>query len=162
MHRSSFSTLMTLGLSVALGLATSACGGSDDDDAATPGTTHIEIEGSWSSDFGGTETIDDDSWSTSYGAQDIVAYSNGDREAVLSGPDFTDPEKTVFSRVVWTEPADGIFYYCTATFGCETAELTATGDDDDDNKVCDPPMVDETDLDGAGCAGFSWTKLSKE
>jgi hypothetical protein len=92
-----------------------------------------------------------------------VEFSNGERDAVLSGPDFADPEKTVYSRVVWTKPEDGSFYYCTATYGCETPDQTLAGDDDDENHVCDAPMVDETDLDGVGCGGaFPWSLLTQE
>jgi hypothetical protein len=165
MNRSSFQTVITWSLSAALSAFSLGCEEGD----ITPQTsenTHIEIEGSWGNElFGQSEVIDDTTWSTDFGSGptvlEIVEFSNAERHAVLKGADYIDPEKTVYSRNVWTAPEGDSFYFCTASYGCETPELTATGDDDDDNKVCDPPMPDETDLDGNGCGGFSWTKLTK-
>jgi hypothetical protein len=165
MNRLSLQTVIAWSFSVALSAFSVGCEEGD----ITPGPsedTHIEIEGTWGNElFGQTDTIDDTSWSTetSFGTtvSEIVEFSNAERYAVLGGPDLADSEKTVYSRVVWTAPDGDSFYVCTASYGCETPELTATGDDDDKNKVCDPPMPDETDLDGAGCGGFSWTKLTK-
>jgi hypothetical protein len=167
MNRSSFLALIpSLSLVLSLGLV----GCAEGDIAPAPGGDGdgIEIEGTWeNTDFGATQiyVIDGESWSADYGdgptVSDIVEFSNSERYAVLSGPDFMDPEKTVYSRNVWTEPAGDSFYFCTATFSCETVELTASGDGDDESIACNATMPDETDLEGEGCAGFPWTKLSK-
>jgi hypothetical protein len=164
MIRSSF-TAVRIGLLVGLTLGAFGCAEGDIEPAAGDGAG-IEIEGTWGNAlFGETDVIDDESWSSDFGdgptVSEIVEFSNSERYAVLSGADFTDPEKTVYSRIVWTEPEGDSFYFCTATFGCETAELTATGDGDDENMICDAPMPDETDLD-KGCDGFSWTQLTKQ
>jgi hypothetical protein len=165
MNRLSFQTVITWSLSAALSAFSVGCEEGDITPQPAP-DTHIEIEGTWGNeDYGQTDVIDDASWSTDFGmgptVSEIVEFSNAERYAVLSGADYMEPEKTVYSRVVWTAPEGDSFYACTASFGCETPELTATGDDDDENKVCNPPMPDETDLDGKGCAGFPWTKLTK-
>lgn len=165
MDRLSFRPVVAWSLSAALSIFSVGC----DEGDITPqpsGDTHIEIEGTWGNElFGQTDVIDDMRWSTetSFGTtvSEIVEFSNAERYAVLGGADLVDPEKTVYSRAVWTAPAGDSFYVCTASFGCETPELTMTGDGDDENQVCDPPMPDETDLDGKGCGGFSWTKLTK-
>jgi len=164
MRRSSIQAAILAGLSLSLGVFATGCGGTDDD---APGATHIEIKGTWgNSIFMETDVIDDDTWSAAVGDADptvseVVEFSNGERYAVLSGPDLTDPDKTVYSRNYWTKPENDAFYFCTATFGCETAELTATGDDDPDNKVCDAPTPDANDY-GTGCNHFSWTQLAKK
>jgi hypothetical protein len=165
MNRLSFQTVITWSLSAALSAFSVAC--EEGDITPQPSEdTHIEIEGTWGNElFMQVDVIDDTSWSTDFGmgptVSEIVDFSNAERYAVLSGADYEEPEKTVYSRVVWTAPQDDSFYFCTASYRCETPELTATGDDDDENMVCDPPMPDETDLDAKGCAGFPWTKLSK-
>jgi hypothetical protein len=167
MQRSSLNAVLIWSLSAALAVLTAGCEEGDIAPQASEDTP-IEIEGTWqNSDFGRTSSyvIDDESWSSDFGdgptVSQIVEFSNDDRHAVLAGPDYMDPAKTVYSRNVWTAPAGDSVYFCTATFGCETPELTLTGDGDDDNGVCNPPMVDETDLEGAGCGNFSWTKLTK-
>jgi hypothetical protein len=167
MQRSSLKALITWSLSAALAAFTAGC---EEGDITPPASEsiHIEIEGTWeNTDFGTTSTyvIDDESWSSDFGngptVSQVIEFSNDERRVVLEGADYVDPAKTVYSRIVWTAPAGDSVYFCTATFGCETPELTLTGDDDDENGVCNPPTPDATDLDGAGCEGFPWTKLTK-
>ena len=165
MIRSSLKALIP-GLSLVLGLGLLGC--AEGDIAPAPGgdADGIEIEGTWENAlYGEIDVIDDESWSSDFGdgptVSEIVEFSNSERYAVLSGADFTDPDKTVYSRVVWTEPEGDSFYFCTATFGCETVELTATGYGDEETITCNAPMPDQTDMD-KGCGGFSWTALSKK
>ncbi len=166
MQRSSLKALITWSLSAALAGFAAGCEEGDITPQASE-DTHIEIEGSWeNNDFGVTSTymIDDESWSSDFGngptVSQVLEFSNAERQAVLEGPDYMDPAKSVYSRNAWTAPEGDSVYFCTATFGCETPELTLTGDDDEENGICNAPMPDETDLD-AGCAGFPWTKLTK-
>ena len=165
MNRSSFLAVIR-GVYLVLGIGVVGC--AEGDIAPAPGGEGdgIEIEGTWENAlFGETDVINDESWSSDFGdgpsVSEIVEFSNSERYAVLSGADFADPEKTVYSRVVWTEPEGDSFYFCTATFGCETPELTATGDGDDENMTCDAPTPDAPDMD-KGCGGFPWTELSKQ
>lgn len=153
------------------GLATAGCGGDDDDAPAPAKEAHLEITGTWESTaFGMTETavIDDASWSSDYGdgpsAKDILEFSNTERFAIVSGPAWDDADKTVFDRLVWTKPDGDVFYSCTVSFGCATAEETAEGNgNDDDMGTCDAPVADESELEtGCGASGFSWTKYTKQ
>ena len=148
----------------ALGLTVAGCGG-DDDSTATPppAKADIEIKGTWTNaDFGETDVIDDASWSSAYGDSDpsvskIVDYSNTDRTAVVLTPDDAKYNPSTYSAIAWTALTDGSFYYCTASFGCASADQAKNGPSDDQ---CTLSTVDATDLDGMGCGGFAWTKLT--
>ncbi len=104
------------------------CGDGEDEkspEGNTPQTpAGLEIAGTWESDFGGTEIITDQSWDTVgddfTSSAEIVSFDNDENVLVSKGPDFMDPTKEVYSRVVWTEVEDGSFYSCTALFGIET------------------------------------------
>lgn len=135
------------------------CG--DGEDEKTPEgqeQTGLEIAGSWESNFGGTEIIADESWDSVgddfTSSSEIVNFDNDENVLITKGPDFMDPEKDVYSRIVWTEPEDGSFYYCTVLFGIETqtAAENMTG------------TADATDPESAGCgdSGFPWTKLTEQ
>jgi hypothetical protein len=149
-------------LGCALGLGVTACGGNDDD-APAPGKADIEVKGTWTnSDFGETDTIDDSAWSSSFDDSDptvssIVEYSNDDRSLVILTPDDASFNPGTYSKYVWTKPASGSFYYCTASFGCASADQAKNGPADD---ACTLSDVDATDLEGTGCGGFAWTKLT--
>jgi hypothetical protein len=114
------------------------------------GSEPIEIEGTWTSNFGGTEVIDSDSWSADFGSgatvSEIVEFSNDDNAAVLQGPD------DLYSRYVWTEVSGGVFHYCTVSYGKASAELA----------VSESESADDSDPDTTGCAAFPWTKLTRE
>jgi hypothetical protein len=137
-----------IGLVFATCLLLPACGGDGDDPAKTTGS--IEIEGVWTSNFGGTETIDDESWSSESSAgvfaQEVAEFSNDDNATVLKASDGT------FGRNVWTEPSGGSFHYCTVAYGKTSAQAAIDESD----------VADDTDPDTTGCAGFSWTKLTSE
>jgi hypothetical protein len=127
-----------------------ACGGSDDPAKEKAG---IEIEGSWvttSTMFTGSEVIDSESWSSDYGTgatvSEIVEFSNDDNDAVLRAPDGT------YGRTVWTEVSGGSFHYCTVSYGQDSVETA----------ISESVVADDSDVDGAGCNGFSWTELARE
>jgi len=167
MNRLSLNAFGIVALTAACGLATAGCGG-DDDETPTPAkaAAHIEIAGTWeNADFGETDVIDDASWASDFGmgatVSTVVAFSNEERYAVRLAPDDAPYQPGTYDYTTWTAIEGDAFYFCTATYGCPSADEAAVGDDDDANGVCDPPMVDETDL-TAGCNGYSWTKLTKQ
>lgn len=140
--------------SLALALSLVGCA-KDDDDANPPGdtSTGIEIEGTWTSSFGGTEVIDDDSWTASDTTSVIAEYSNGENVAILLSPDDAAFNPGTYSRHVWTEVDSGSFYYCIADFGLETLEEAQEAE----------TMPDASDPETTGCGGsFPWTKLTRE
>ena len=126
---------------LAVTLALAGCGGDDDDaPAAAAGTggsggsggsgggNGIEIEGTWTSDFG-TDVIDDDTWSSDFGAgpsvSAITQYSNEENVAITQNADDADFDPSKFNRTVWTEIAGDSFFYCTTDFGLDTEDEAA-------------------------------------
>jgi hypothetical protein len=125
---------------------TAACGGTehDDDQHVTP-PAKIELLGSYTSNFGGTEAITETKW----GDATIVTFDNEANFAITQQPadDTFNPSK--FAKVVWTEPVKGAFFYCTVDFGKDTAaEAQATSN-----------TADASDPTSSGCGGFAWTEL---
>ena len=119
----------------------------DPNSIADAGADAIEIAGSWTGEFA-DEMIDSESWNGSA----VVTFDNAENFAITQNADdaMYDPGK--FNKLVWTEPADNAFYYCTIDFGLDTeADAKASA-----------KVADETDLEGAGCDGFPWSKLSKK
>ena len=168
MNRMSF-LVTRLGLGIALGLTVSACSGDDDSAPTNQTPAPIEIAGTWSNaDFGETDVIDDKTWSSDFGSAPTVStiekFSNAERYAIRQAPDDAAFNPGTFDRVVWTKPDGDHFYYCSVTYGCDTAELTATGDGDDseDSPNCNLSEVDASDPENGGCGPFAWTKLTAQ
>ncbi|MEQ9500810.1 MAG: hypothetical protein RIT81_28325 [Deltaproteobacteria bacterium] len=109
----------------------------------------LEIEGEYDSNFGGTETITSDLW-TSYDASVVREYDNDANIAYLQLPEDAMFNPDTFAKVVWTEPDGGAFYYCWVDFGFATLDEAKTS----------TKTWDASDPDNTGCGGFSWTKLT--
>ena len=132
---------------------TLACG--DGDDSATDdgsSTDSIEIEGTWTSNFGGEEAISDEAW-TSFAAQTIIEFSNDENYAIWQNPSDAEFNPDMFGRNVWTEIEDGSFYYCTVAYMSETAEAT-----EDDAEPADANDFET----GCGALGSPWTQLTQQ
>lgn len=120
----------------AIALGATACGGDE-----------IETVGTFTSNFGGTETITADAWNGSA----IVEFDNDMNWVVTQTPADSEFNPNLFNRLEWTDLADdGSFYYCFVVFGQDTAELARTS----------TLTADSSDPDNSGCGGFSWTKLT--
>jgi hypothetical protein len=107
----------------------------------------LEVAGEWASNFGFDETISQTMWGTAA----VIRYDNDDNFAITQQPanDMFNPSK--FSKLVWTEPSAGKFFYCTVDFGLATAaEAEAT-----------TKSADASNPESAGCGGFSWTRLAE-
>ncbi|HEY3500452.1 MAG TPA: hypothetical protein VGK73_37425 [Polyangiaceae bacterium] len=143
-----------------------ACGGEDE---AAPNPIEeqgaLEIEGTWSSNFGGTEIIGADTWASVFTDEDgveftsetsIEEYSNAENEIVTQNPDDDAFNPSRFNRIVWTEIDGDSFYYCITDFGLESAA---------DASARNTP-ADDSDPDEGGCGtgenSFPWTKLTRE
>ena len=129
-------SLVLLGLTSALTLT--ACGGG------------IEIEGVYNSNFGETVTITSDTVTSvsSFGTSTstIIEFDNG-ANTVIAQSSFDN----LFTISEWTEPDDaGAFAFCTRDFGLASVEAAQNS----------TKTVDASDLDGAGCGGFSWTRYT--
>jgi hypothetical protein len=149
-------TISLFGL-LAVTLTLAGCGG--DDDAAEPANTStgIEIDGSWTASVSGTEIgteiIDDDGWTVGSSVSVIADYSNAENVAVTRNPDDAEFSPGKYNRIVWTDIADGAFYYCTTDFGLDTVEDAQAAE----------TTPDPSDPDNSGCGGtFPWTKLTRQ
>lgn len=116
----------------------------------------FELIGSWTSDFGGYETITQTSWET-FGDDDVlvfgqkvVSFDNEANFAIVQNLPDAEFGPNTYGRIVWTDIVDDTFAYCTVAFGQETAEAAE-----------DAPEtgLDREDLE-AGCSGFAWTSLT--
>jgi hypothetical protein len=123
-----------------------ACGGTEEL-PPDPTRTAIEVAGTWSSSFGGTETIT----STVWAGTPVVKFDNTANRAFLRNADDAMFNPGTYARLVWTEPSGGAFFYCWAAFGLPTLEAAETS-----TLTADPSAPER-----AGCGGFSWTKLSR-
>lgn len=105
-----------------------------------------EPAGLYESAFGGNERFD----AVRIGWAEAVSWNNVTRIAISvnAKDDPYNPGK--FNKVVWTEPKGGVFSYCTVTFGKDTAALAESATE----------TADANDLNGKGCGGFPWTKLT--
>ncbi|MDH5675680.1 MAG: hypothetical protein OEZ06_26385 [Myxococcales bacterium] len=127
------------------GTTDTAGSGGAEASATEPSTGGIEVAGDWSSEWG-DESIDDASWAGSA----VVSFDNDANEAITQTPedDMYNPGK--FNKIVWTEPGDDGFYYCTVDYGLDSA----------DDAEASAMTADDSDPANDGCGGFSWTKLA--
>ena len=126
---------VTLRLAALALVALTACGGGA-----------IELVGAYTSNFGTDEDITETHW----GDATIEDWDNDANWAVTRNPDDAAFGPGTYSKVAWTEPSEGAFYYCIADYGRDTLEAARTS----------TQAVDASDPDNTGCGGFSWTKLS--
>ena len=141
-------------LAVCLSLCLSACGSDDGSGGGTPASKTIEVAGVWTDDFGTTETISDTIWDAKGSGFEskstVVAFDNGANWAITRSSPEDAYTANKFSKRVWLEPADKTLRYCSVVFGLDTLELAKAT----------TLTADSGDLDGKGCGGFPWTKLT--
>ena len=107
----------------------------------------IEVHGTWTSEWG-TENVNSHQWHTAT----VVSYDNTTNIAITQNPEDAEYNPGKFNKLVWTDvSAGGTFHYCTVAYGKENAD-TAQAVEDTSNS---------SDLDGAGCGGFQWTRLEQ-
>lgn len=119
-------------------------GGSD----PAPTSTELELSGTWITNFDAEEVIS----STVWNGYPVIEYSNASNVAYTQTPadDQYNPGK--FNKLVWTEPKGNTAYYCWIAFGQDSLAMAK-----------DVTLVaDDKDLEGKGCAGYSWTKLTRK
>ena len=103
----------------------------------------VEIAGEWQSNFGGWVTI----WSDSYGPGGVVMYDHDSNWLVIQNSEDDLFAPSLFSKLVWTQPAAAGFFACLLVDGAATLA-----------EALDVPL-DEADKDdpNAGCAGGPWS-----
>ncbi len=129
-------------MTVVLGLLALGCSGSDDD--ADKDSAPLEIIGEYDDSFGGAHVITADAWN---GAS-ILEYDNDANIVYTQLPEDDEFNPSKFNKVLYTEPEDDHFYFCTVVFDAETlADAKASDASADDSNPAE-----------AGCGGmFPWT-----
>ena len=144
---------MTKAIYLSLVALLCACS-SDADGGRGAGWTEIELVGAWVDPFGTVVTITATDWNGK--GKDfefktkIVAHDNTENWAVTQSSADDTFNANKFGKQVWTEPKAGIFHHCTVVFGLDSVELAKAS----------TKTADDNDLEGKGCGGFPWTKLT--
>jgi hypothetical protein len=109
----------------------------------------LELIGEYDESFGDTLVITASAW----GASAIAAYDNTRNLVYTQLPANDDYNPNKFTKIVYTEPAGGSFYYCTVEFSAETLAAAQASD----------ATADDSDPDNTGCGGtFPWTKATEK
>lgn len=125
-----------------------AGGASDAGGAGGSDSAGLELIGTWEEEFIGTFEITSAFWGTS----GIAAYDSDANLVYTQSPCDAEYNPGAFSKIVYTEPADDEFYYCTVVFGAKTlAEAQAS------EATADPEDLEA----GCGSSGFPWSKVTK-
>jgi hypothetical protein len=148
-----FSLLASVALFTACGDGSSSGG----EGGKPQGNLPIEIQGTWTSNFGGEETISNTSWSSAYDAETVVAskvvyYNNTTNTAVVQSAEDASFFANTFSKHVWTEISDNSVYYCIVAYAKSTQEEALQAAE----------TADATSPETSGCGGFPWTKLTRQ
>ncbi len=138
--------LKNIVLTTLISVSLAACG-HDHTSSDQPDTSPevIEVLGIWASQWG-TDIVTVDKWNKAA----IVEFDNTTNTAITQEASDAEYNPGKFSRVVWTDIADGVFHYCIVVFGQESAEAAANSQEE----------ADASDLNGEGCGGFPWTQLA--
>jgi hypothetical protein len=119
----------------------------DTDDTAPPEI--LDLIGTYTDSWGGTQTVTDETWLTGYGSLFHISQFDNDAGSLIAQNDSGNAyNPDLFSKFEWTMNNEGL-YYCQSAFDAATEEdaMNAT--------------ANATDL-TAGCGGFGWTELRNE
>ena len=135
---------------IVLGLV--ACGdGNSENSPSTPTAIGLEVAGTWTSPYG-VETISDTAWGSDAFSGHVVKFDNATNVAVVQGPQKGPHEPGTYSKYVWTDIKDNVFYYCTVDYNLASLAAVAAS----------TKVADASDPDHKGCGGFAWTKLTRQ
>lgn len=114
-------------------------------DAGLPSS--LEIIGVWASNFGAQEVIT----STAFNRAAIRQFDNGQNFLVSQNSTTAPFFPGRFNRIVWTEPVNDRFFYCTVDFDLPSLQAA----------LASTRMADATNPEVSGCGGFPWTRLRR-
>jgi hypothetical protein len=136
------------GLLATLTLVMTGCElGDDGSGDSSPGA--FELAGTWSNNYGGTETFTETEWDSGFGVMAIASYDNHANWVVMQSPEDDEYTPNLFSKTVWLEEEEGVVYTCTVAYELDTIEEAEAAKD----------TSDATDPLNEGCKGFGWTQL---
>ena len=119
----------------------------DTEDTAPPET--LDLIGTYTDSWGGTQTVTDDTWSTGSGSLYHISQFDNDAGSIVAQNDSGNSyNPDLFSKFEWTMDNDGL-YYCQSAYNAATEEDAMNA------------AADATDL-TTGCGGFGWSSLTAE
>ncbi len=140
----SWSSLVKVCFVVGVSLGLAACGADDEDD--------IEIAGDWGDNYDTSHVVTNTTWSMGQSVLTIATFDNSTNTAVAQSPEDDQYSPNLFSKIVWTEIDNGVFYFCTVAFKKDTQEEAEAAED----------TSDSSDPDNGGCGGgYAWTKMTR-
>jgi hypothetical protein len=107
-----------------------------------------ELVGTWEEEFVGAVEITSAHW----GSSGIAAYDSEANVLYTQSPCDAAYNPGRFSKIVYTEPTEDAFYYCTVVFDAKTLEEAQASD-----AAADPEDLDA----GCGQSGFPWSKATR-
>jgi hypothetical protein len=133
-----------------LSVVGTACSGDtdnneDDQNACTNRDAQIEVAGTWTTNFGSLLVVDGGTWQSGGTSSGIVSYDNCENRVITEGG-------SSYSKIVWTEPSGGQFWFCTAAFG-ESSEEAAR------NAEVTADFENPSEM--GSCGDFSFTKATE-
>lgn len=136
-----------------LGLMALGCSGDDDDEPVAP--AKLEVIGEYDEYFDGNVVSELVVTETAWNSSAIVEYDNAKNVVYTQAPDDDAFNPNKFGKIVYTEPADGSFYYCSVEFSLDTLE------DAKDSTT----EADDSDPETGGCDAtndFPWSKVTEK
>ncbi|HCP45440.1 MAG TPA: hypothetical protein DIU15_05330, partial [Deltaproteobacteria bacterium] len=134
-------------------LSSDGCGGfawSSLTPTAGSDTWELAISGVWADAWGGTHTIDNATWSDSYGSSFSVSQFHNNSQFLVAQNDPTNSFNAgQWSRFDWTWDESNTLWYCQTCFDCaDEAAAVATAA----ASTADPATT--------GCGGFAWSSVT--
>ena len=134
---------------------------SDDADPATSGCNggawtllepaEVEIAGFFNDNWGGTHTIESDTWEQGSGTWHVSRFSNFDGVVIAQNDETNTYSPGLWSRFDWIPDGSGGYYYCQVVFDA-ASEWEA--------RTAPAPDASNPEVDGCGSFNFSWSRLT--
>jgi hypothetical protein len=126
--------------------ATANDAGSAGEGGATS-VTPLELIGEYTDDYASPLSITATGWNE----DTIAAYDNAENFVITLSPASAMYSPNTYTRIVYTEPVAGSFYFCYVDFGLTTLEAA----------LGSLEVADASDPENAGCGMFPWSKATK-
>lgn len=125
-------------------------GGEEDGGDGGEQSSDIAIRGDWDFPGGGLLGVTNERWETDASLERVVDFDNAARSVITQKPptDLQNPSK--YSRYAWAALGADTFALCLVEYGRDTEEAARGG------RTADPD-----DLDGEGCLGLAWTRMTR-
>ena len=107
----------------------------------------LPVQGQFTDNYGGRQTVTQTLWDDGYGKYHIVAWDPAQSFLIARNDTANTYSPDLYSRIDWTQ-SGGNLYSCFAAFDAATPALASSA-----------AAPDASMPDTGGCGGFSWTRL---